>query len=107
VTGYSVEVALLLTSLTQISLAKAGINHLSVINPLRRLPPQEKESSYISVVDPDPHQIERWDLDPQQSDKVDSDPHQSNQLDPDPHQSGKQIQIKVKGIRSGSASASK
>ncbi len=32
------------------------------------------------VVDPDPHQIERYDPDPHQSDKLDPGP------DPDPHQ---------------------
>jgi hypothetical protein len=33
---------------------------------------------HTSVVDPDPHQIEKHDQDP--------DPHQSDKLDPDPHQ---------------------
>jgi hypothetical protein len=33
-----------------------------------------------SVVNLDPHQIEKKDLDP------DTDPHQSYKLDPDPHQ---------------------
>jgi hypothetical protein len=39
-----------------------------------------------SVVDPDPHQIERKDPDPHQRDKLDPypEPHQSDKLHPNP-----------------------